>query len=255
MTPPLLPLTDQDIEAIERATLDAVAPPAVEQLDDWLLPFDTSTIGRAISAVPLRHHEGDATVVRAIATRYAARGMAAAFRVADVPGLAVVRAELARLGWRAQQATLVQVVSVARMLEVCAGPAAEVRDTADAAWAAPFLTAGFDLVDGANRIQALRRARNAVYATLCEGDQTLACGTVAFGFGWASIHGMRTLATHRGQGLAARVLAGLADAARGRGLQRVFLQVEADNTAALRLYHRAGFSTAWRYHYWRPAPS
>jgi len=255
VTPPLLPLTNQDIEAIERATLDAVAPPAVEQLGHWLLPFDASTIGRAISAVSLRHDEGDATVVRAIAARYAARCMAAAFRVADVPGLAGVRAELTRLGYRAQQATLVQVGSVARMLEVGAALPADVRATADATWAAPFLTAGFDPVDGANRIQALRRARNAAYATLCEGDQTLACGTAAFGFGWASIHGMRTVATHRGQGLAARVLAGLAEAARGRGLQRVFLQVEADNTAALRLYRRAGFSTAWRYHYWRPSPS
>lgn len=253
-TPPPQPLTDQDIEAIERATLDAVAPPAVEQLDRWLLPFDSSTIGRAISAVPLRHNERDATVVRAIAARYAARGMAAAFRVADVPGLAGVRAKLTRLGYRAQQATLVQVGSVASMLELGAAPPAEVRDTAEAAWAAPFLTAGFDPVDGAHRVQALRRARNAVYATLCEDDQTLACGTAAFGFGWASIHGMRTVAASRGQGLAARVLAGLAQAAVERGLQRVFLQVEADNTAALRLYQRTGFSTAWRYHYWRPSP-
>jgi hypothetical protein len=38
------------------------------------------------------------------------------------------------------------------MLELGAAPPAEVRDTAEAAWAAPFLTAGFDFVDGAYRV-------------------------------------------------------------------------------------------------------
>jgi ribosomal protein S18 acetylase RimI-like enzyme len=47
------------------------------------------------------------------------------------------------------------------------------------------------------------------------------------------------------------VLAGLADAASARGFSHVFLQVEADNTGALALYRRAGFSTAWMYAYWK----
>jgi ribosomal protein S18 acetylase RimI-like enzyme len=62
---------------------------------------------------------------------------------------------------------------------------------------------------------------------------------------------MRTAASHRGRGLAARVLAGLADAATQQALTRVFLQVEEGNSAARALYRRAGFTTAWRYHYWR----
>jgi ribosomal protein S18 acetylase RimI-like enzyme len=69
--------------------------------------------------------------------------------------------------------------------------------------------------------------------------------------GWCSIHGMRTLPAQRGRGLAARVMAGLADAATERQLTRTFLQVEEGNAAALALYCRAGFTTAWRYHYWR----
>lgn len=248
----LPPLHPGDVESLERATLDAVAPSEVEEWDGWLLPFDRSTIGRAISAVPLCHDGGPVSVVQSIEARYAAHGLPAAFRVADVPGLAAVRTEMARLGYLPQQATLVQVGSASRMREVCDALPARVTSTADDAWAAPFLTAGFDPVDGANRIHALRRAQNAVYATICDGAQTLACGTAAFGFGWASVHGMRTVAASRGQGLAGRVLAGLADAALARGLDRVFLQVEAENAAALALYRRAGFVTAWRYHYWRP---
>jgi N-acetylglutamate synthase len=49
-----------DIEAIERATLQAVAPEVVESLPGWLLPMDHGTVGRARCAVPL-HHDGHDT--------------------------------------------------------------------------------------------------------------------------------------------------------------------------------------------------
>jgi hypothetical protein len=38
-----------DIESLERATLDAVAPATVESPAGRLLPFDETTIGRATS--------------------------------------------------------------------------------------------------------------------------------------------------------------------------------------------------------------
>lgn len=64
---------------------------------------------------------------------------------------------------------------------------------------------------------------------------------------------MRTDQASRGRGLAGRVLAGLADAAIHRGMERSFLQVEDGNASALALYRRAGFETAWYYEYWRRA--
>jgi ribosomal protein S18 acetylase RimI-like enzyme len=115
-----------------------------------------------------------------------------------------------------------------------------------------FLGEGFDPVDGANRVRALTRAPNSRYASLRIDGRTVACGTIAFGHGWASIHGMRTEMAHRGQGFAARVLTGLALSAQARGIARVFLQVEVNNASAHALYLRAGFESAWRYRYWQP---
>jgi ribosomal protein S18 acetylase RimI-like enzyme len=247
------PPQDDDIASLERATLDAVAPHAVQEIEGWLLPFDNSTIGRAKSAVPLRHRNIDAKQIATIEAVYAGRDLPCAFRVADVPGLANVHAELAHRGYQSQQPTLVQVGTVQQMRAICADPPARVSAVPEAAWSSVYLAEGFDPVDGAHRVRALSRSHHIVYAHVDEGGQSVAAGTAALSQGWCSIHGMRTLPAQRGRGFATRVLAGLADAATARQLERVFLQVEEGNTAALALYQRAGFTTAWRYHYWRSA--
>ena len=48
-------LTAAEVEAIERATAEAVAPEVVHELDGWVVPLDAGTIGRAKAAFPLRH--------------------------------------------------------------------------------------------------------------------------------------------------------------------------------------------------------
>jgi len=245
-------LSDADIEAIERATVEAVAPEAKEEWSGWLLPFDHGTISRAKAAVPLRHAPFDAEgVIDAIETRYRDRGLAPAFRLADVPPFEPIARLLAARGYHGAKASIVQTASVGHMRNVTSAPPADVDDTPDVGWAAMFLGEGFEPVDGANRVRALTRAPDSRYASLRIDGRTVACGTIAFGHGWASIHGMRTEMAHRGQGHAARVLAGLAGAAQARGVTRVFLQVEADNPAAHALYRRAGFRSAWHYRYWQ----
>ena len=81
------PMTSSQTAHIERATLAAVMPEAVEELPGWLLPFDTSTVGRAISAVPLSHtfDQDAANLVSQIEARYLAHGLQAAFRLPDMP--------------------------------------------------------------------------------------------------------------------------------------------------------------------------
>lgn len=240
-----------DIDSLERATLDAVAPPAVEEIENWLLPLDDSTIGRAKSAVPTRHSQVNASDIARIEARYSAQGLRAAFRIADVAGLAPVCTELRQRGYRAEQATRVQIGSARSMRALCTSQVASLNATPEPAWASVYTAPGFDPIDGAHRVQALSRSNCAVYAHIAQDGVSLAAGVGTYSQGWASIHGMRTVTGHRGQGLAVRVMAALADEAIARGLDRVFLQVEDDNTAAIALYQRAGFSTAWRYHYWR----
>lgn len=253
-------LQPADIEAIERATLAAVAPQWLEALDDqgWLLPMDSGTVGRAKSAVPLHHAApliAPARLLERIEAGYAARGLPAMLRLPDAACFDALRASLAQRGYQGIKPTLTQIGSTRAMRAVSHGAPAEVDAAPDAGWAGVFLGPGFDPVDGASRVRALTRASGNLYASVRENGRTLAAGAMSFGQGWASVHGMRTDQSSRGRGLAGRVLAGLAQAALERGYPRVFLQVEAGNAAALALYRRAGFELAWAYRYWQRSAS
>jgi N-acetylglutamate synthase len=250
-------LSAADIEAIERATLVAVAPHDIEEMPGWLLPFDAGTVGRAHSAVPLGHDGSiQASDVATIVQRYRARGLRPSLRIAAVPALAHLHAALIEQGLKATQPTLTCVARVADLLDATRSiTPAEVSPSASPAWSQVYLGEGFDPVDGASRVQALSRASGSLYAHSIDPHsspaQVVATGVGSYGHGWLGIHGMRTLATHRKQGHASRILRALALQAESRGMQSAYLQVEDSNQSAQRLYESLGFTMAWRYIYWR----
>lgn len=245
-------LTAADIEAIERATLTAVAPERVEALDGWLLPMDRGTVGRAHSAVPLHHGPHDPALIGTIAQRYRDAGLRPVLRLPDVPAFEAWWPELAARGFRREQPTLTQTGVLDGLLALAPhadGVSLELRP--DAAWMAMFLGEGLDPVDGASRSKALSRAEGTLFVSLREGGETLACGAACFAQGWLSMHGLRTAARQRGRGLAGRMIRAMALEAQRRGIAHAFLQVDASNEPALALYRRAGMATAWSYAYWR----
>jgi len=244
-------MRDADIESLERATLQAVAPEVVDRLPGWLLPMDHGTVGRARSAVPLSHASPDPAALAGITARYRERGFAPAFRLPEVPAFGAMARELLAQGWQRAQPTLTQIAAVADLLVLPGGPGAALAGRPDAGWTAMFLGEGFDPVDGASRSAALARAQGTLFASVVEDGQTIACGAASYSHGWLGVHGMRTAAARRGQGLASRLLRAMAAEAQRQGIDRVFLQVDAGNAPAQALYRRAGFTTAWPYAYYR----
>lgn len=240
-----------DVESLERATLDAVAPDSVESIKGWLLPFDTTTIGRAISAVPLQHDNLDPVAIAEIESIYAHRGYKAQFRVADVVGLNRVHGALRQHGYTPQQATLTMVGGIRDWRQKCNNWTVQLTQKPSHEWMKVYLTEGFDPVDGANRVKALSRSVHMVYASICDQVSPIAAGAASFSQDWAGLHGLRTAEHRRNKGCARALIAALGESVVERGMNRCYLQVEETNTPAIFLYSRLGFQTAWRYHYWR----
>ena len=242
-----------DIASLERATLAAVPPQQVQELPGWLLALDDGTVGRAHSAVPLRHAALPAEVLDTIAARYREHGLAPMFRIPRAAGLQGLHDGLVQRGFVPRKPTLTQVGEVAGLLALATPAPVELATRPDASWAAVFLGEGFDPVDGASRLGLLRRAQDSVFASVRVDGQLVAVGSGCYAEGWCGIHGMRTLPGWRGRGLAAAILAALGRQARERGIARCFLQVQQDNAGAQKLYARAGLATAWCYDYWERA--
>ena len=71
-----------------------------EELPGWLLPFNTGTVGRAISTVPLTHdfEQDTEALVAQIEARYAAHGFKAAFRLPDGVSFEPLKQHLTQFG-------------------------------------------------------------------------------------------------------------------------------------------------------------
>jgi N-acetylglutamate synthase len=87
------------------------------------------------------------------------------------------------------------------------------------------------------------------FASVVANGETVAVGRVSVAAGWAGITAVDVDPRFRRRGLGAAVTRALAAEAARQGADRVFLQVEADNRAALTLYARCGFTAVHRYHY------
>jgi len=249
-----LSLSDADIEAIERATLSALAPRLLHEDDGWLIALDDGVTGRANSVTVLRLGERAlAAKVTEVEASYRAEGLEPQFRLAERGELDPLRALLLDRGYQRLKPTSVQIADAATVLDRLKDTPGQIDPAPDATWLSVFTGEGFDPKDGASRVRIWSRAQDAAYASVREDGRAMAIGAISFGFGWAGVHGMRTVGARRGEGLARRVLAALAGAALARGVVRVFLQVEHDNPAAWTLYRRAGFLPAWDYAYWRRA--
>ncbi len=246
-------LSSRDIEAVERATLCAMPPEACEEFGGWLLAFDPGTVGRAHSAVPLRHKPPSPGTVDTIAQRYATRERRPVLRLPRVSAFERCHRDLIARGWSADKPTLVQVAAVSSVAAVPLTAAVELDSTVGAEWRELFLGEGVNPADGASRLGILRRAQASMFASVVLDGRVAAVGSASFSHGWASVHGMRTLPAYRGKGLAGSILSRFAKEAVSRGMARIFLQVEEGNLTAQSLYRRAGFASAWVYDYWKPA--
>jgi len=222
-------------------------------LGGWRLHASAGFSGRINSCWPLGAPDRPAeAAIDAVEAWYAARGLTPTFKLVEAA------AEPADLASRLQArgyASRTETLAMAGPLAGVADPAVRLDDAPGAAFRAVFADPDFGVAaDAAERLAALERVpAPRAFALLEVAGAPAAIGVCAVEAEWAGVFTMRTAPAFRRQGLARRVFGALCAFAQQAGATRGYLQVEADNAAAVALYRGAGFEEAYRYHYWSPA--
>jgi len=169
---------------------------------------------------------------------------------AGVPGN--LSRELDRRGYRIKESAEVWTAPADRLLQSIAIDSAyeiELADRPDAGW----IDCAFDEPPQRRRVhQQIVKAitRKRAFASIRQGNLTVASGLAVLDQGWTGIFCMHTHRAYRRRGHAAAILATLAKWSMHNDSPLLYLQMVADNQPAQRLYQRCGFVFAYPFHFW-----
>jgi N-acetylglutamate synthase len=239
------------VDTLESAMAAGWWPLEHEWLGSWLLRASAGFTGRGNSALPI----GDPGVpmseaIDRVETFYRKRDLPPRFSVprpvvGDVASGRFIPT-LIRRGYAMETPT---AVMTARAHAIADGPRDGVRilHEPDEGWLSLYRYRGQTLPPEAAKL--LTSAPFQRFASVVDGEETVAVGRVAVGGGWGGITAMEVAESHRRLGLGRRVLSALARQATFAGVGRLYLQVDARNRAARALYASAGFRDHHGYHY------
>lgn len=236
-----------EILALEATTARGWRARDTELRHGWLLRGDAGFTGRANSVLPqgqLRQPL-DAALDEARAW-YAERSLPLRLQL-PLDARRLLDAELAERGWPAAEDTHVYTARLDTLVAPAQpAPDVEIVDAPDDAWLALF-RGGTAPVAAARAL--LTRHDRVGFAQLRRDGATVAIGRGAVDDGWLGITAVEVDPGARRQGHARAIMHALhAWGAQQHGATRAYVQVVADNAAALALYEQLGY---WPHHTYR----
>lgn len=227
-----------------------------EWLARWLLRSADGYTGRGNSLLPL----GDPGLpldgaLAATERWYADHGRSPLIQLFGPVGFDVrddtLGAAVVDRGWRVFQRTMVMTAPTA-LLAGADGPAVMVDalPRPDERWWSG--TTGREQEHHETLAAMLAQVDDGAYLTATVDGQVAAIGRAAFAHGWAGVFAVHVLPAHRRQGLARAVMREAGRQAQARGVRSAYLQVSADNDAAVGLYRSLGFDVHHEYWYAKP---
>jgi N-acetylglutamate synthase len=227
---------------------------SIEPLGDWLLRAGAGFTGRANSVLPLGSPgcRPDDALAR-VAEFYHSHRLPPQFQVPLGPETSALDGDLDRRGWSAVNPSWVLVADLAASLARCRTrpdlPAATFEPTPSAQWLAGYLYRGSPLPDSA--VAVLRNAAPVVFGSLSDSSGQLAVVRGVLTEGWLGVTALTVAQDRHRTGAGSHLMAELMRWAMTHGARQVYLQVAAENEAALGLYERLCFVRHHAYHYRR----
>lgn len=235
---------------LDRRAALAWRGPVVEEHDGWLLRSAPGVAGRRVnSALPPLRRCSPADIAR-VERFYRDRATPIAVQVSPTEHHRELDALLAARGYRYDSAVAVLTAAARDVAALPAPPLPVTATDRPGPWL-PAFTALYGRADNTRIGHEVisRIAAPAAYLSAHQDGRPVGIGLVVADTGWAGVFCMATHPGHRRRGVAAAILRTGARWAAARGIDRLYLQVEAGNEPALRLYARAGFTRSHGYHY------
>ncbi|KNX36498.1 GNAT family N-acetyltransferase [Luteipulveratus halotolerans] len=225
-------------------------------LGRWLLRSADGYTGRGNSLLPL----GDpglplGSAMAEVERWYADRGRPPLVQLFGPVGFAVAEDPIGAWAldhdWQVFQQTLV-MTAPADLLAAASAPDVRVEALArpDERWWSG--TTGREQEHRATLAAMLDQVDDGAYLVATVDGQVAAIGRAAFSQGWAGVFAVHVLPAFRRRGLARAVMRAAAAEAQTRGVRSAYLQVSADNDAAVGLYRSLGFDVHHEYWYAKP---
>lgn len=250
------------IADLEHRAFAAWPAEEVHDLDGWRLRSTHGVTRRANSAFTAAGGPSDVSAaLRRAEDWYAERGLPCLFQLSPLTHPPDLDVRLAERGFVVDAPVRVEVCDLSALAgnqgaNVSATIATRVEAQPFEAWTEIAIgQSRFRQVPEIYRQLLLRIGPGAAFALAELAGEPAGTALGVIDGAWLGIFSMLTLPAHRGRGIGRALLGALGRHARAAAAQRAYLQVERDNGAAIALYARAGFHTAYGYHYRRaPAP-
>jgi GNAT superfamily N-acetyltransferase len=245
-----VPAAPRDVLALEEIAALGWPAPETRWLGRWLLRAAEGWTGRGNSVLPLGEPGLPLDEALAEVTGwYGARGLPARFTI-PTPAREALDEALTARGWRPYNPTAVLTGDLEVLLRRLPAPTrpVTVEPAPGEDWLGLYHYRGSTTLPPVARA-VLTGARDAGFAVLRDGGRPLAIARGSVDAGWVGVTAVEVDAAHRRQGLGTAVMRAILDWGRARGAVSAYLQVAADNAAALALYDALGFARHHNYHY------
>jgi GNAT superfamily N-acetyltransferase len=248
------------LRRVEEAGINASAPREQLWIDGWLVRFSPGRAKRArcIQAVASGRLAVAAKLQRCLPV-YVGAGLRPYVRVTPFSEPSQLDQQLADIGMERIDDTRVMVTAMPVRAGASHAPAraADIRfEAADAATFARWIGAerGSSAVECRAQAERLRDAPVPHCAVLVvdPNGAAIAGGQVAVEGDLAGLYDIATTPAARNRGIAEALCRHLLAIAAGLGASTAYLQVDAGNDPARRVYRRLGFEDAYAYHYRTP---
>lgn len=243
------------VRELEEVSARAWPPLARRDVDGWVLRAGGGVTGRANSVWP-RADNGTSTLddkLAAAADFYRQHDLPLLLALSPASAPENLAGELADRGYAVSgPPRSVQTAQLETMTMVSDDHGALITGSLDEGWYAVVAAVNASFVDHRSAALALLAgvAAPSAYAVVSIDGGPVAAGRGVHDGDWLGIFNMATLPAYRRRGAGSAVLAALAQWAARRGATRAYLQMEADNAAAPRLYGKAGFNRCYEYAFW-----